>query len=316
MRWGFLGASRIGRRALAPAVQEAGHELYAVAARDLARAEAFAAECGAARAYQGYDALLADPAIDAVYNALPNDAHLPWTLKALAAGKHVLCEKPLALSAAEVSAMRDASRRAGKGVMEAFCHVHHPQIDRVRGLLASGAVGGLVSLHCASGLTIEEADDFRWHAAQGGGALFDIGCYCVSLMRVLVGREPVRVMGIQAPRGEVDETFSGLLDFGGGLAGQFTCSFAAAKNQDLIVIGTRERLHLNWPISTKGRSTRLQLGEKVEEFPPMDPYVAMVRYFASSEDAYGLDWSLAQARVLDALFAAVRTGHTINVNPS
>ena len=316
MRWGFLGASRIGRRALAPAVLEAGHTLHAVAARDIGRAREFADAFGAADAYGDYFEMLRDPAIDAIYNALPNDQHLSMTIAAMDAGKHVLCEKPLALDAEEVEGMQQGERMFARVVMEAFCHIHHPQLARVQDRLRSGAIGRLLSMQMSFGNTLEDAGDFRWHAAMGGGALFDLGCYCVSLMRVLAG-EPRSVSAVQVLRGEVDESFSGQLDFG-GIVGQFTCSFAAARTQHLEIIGSNGKLLLDWPISTKGRETMLFVNGEAERFAAIDPYVRMVRHFArmaGSEPAieYGLDWSLAQAQAMDALFAAARGGRVVAV---
>lgn len=316
MRWGFLGASRIGRRALAPAVLDAGHTLHAVAARDLERATDFAHAFGSRRPYGDYPALLADPAVDAVYIALPNDAHLPWTLRALAAGKHVLCEKPLALNAAEVATMQEAEARSGRRVLEAFCHVHHPQLARVQALLAAGAIGDLVAMQAVFTGNIEDPADFRWQADKGGGALYDLGTYCVSLMRVLAG-EPRAVSGHQALRGGVDASFTGQLDFG-PVAGQFTCSLAAARSQHLELIGTAGTLLLDWPISTKGKETGLFLNDRAERFPATDPYVRMLNHFVKlasgpPDQPYGLAWSHAQARTLDALFEAARTGRSVGL---
>ena len=315
MRWGFLGASRIGRRALAPAIQAAGHTLRGVAARDGARAAAFAREFGAEHAYDNYTALLNDPGIDAVYVALPNDAHRPWTIRALAAGKHVLCEKPLALTAREVASMQEAEQRSGRQAMEAFCHIHHPQRAHAQSLLRAGAIGGLVAMQAVFGNTLDAPGDFRWQAGKGGGALYDLGGYCVSLMRVL-GAEPHAVSAVQTLQGGVDASFTGQLDFP-EFTGQFTCSFVSTRTQHLELIGTRGRMFLDWPFSTKGHETSLTLNDHTEHFAAIDPYANMVAYFArrvdGGESAFGLDWSLAQARTLDALFTAARTGRVVRL---
>jgi predicted dehydrogenase len=316
LRWGFLGASRIGKRALAPAVLAAGHGLVAVGARDRDRAAAFAAEFGAPHAYASYAEVIADPDVDAVYVALPNDAHAPWTIRALEAGKHVLCEKPLALNAAEVGAIRDAEARTGRRAMEAFCHIFHPRYARVRELLAGGELGGLVAMQCHFGATLPEwPNEFRWSGGQGGGAAYDLGCYCVSAMRVLTGQEPLRVAAVPRPRGEVDESLSALLDFGAGLAGGFACSFASAATQQLVLLGSEKQLRMDWPFSQKGRDTRLELGDRVENFSMVDPYAIMVSHFAQAvlghtEMLFGVDWSLAQARTIDALLAASASART------
>jgi xylose dehydrogenase (NAD/NADP) len=272
LRWGFLGASRIGRRALAPAVLAAsGHALHAVGARDVARAREFAAEFGIAKAYGSYRDILEDPELDAIYIALPNDGHAPWTIAALEAGKHVLCEKPLTLSAAEVRQLQDAEHITGRRVMEAFCHLFHPQMARLREILAAGGIGPLVAMEACYGNTLDRAQDFRWIDRHGGGSLYDLGCYCVSAMRVLSGREPMRVAAVQAVRGDVDATCSGLLDFGDGIGGQFVCSYVSARTQHLTLIGRDGTIALDWPFSTKGRSTRLIRGDNAEEFAASTP---------------------------------------------
>ena len=319
LRWGFLGASRIGRSALAPAIAMApGHVLHAVAARDPARAAAYAAEFAAPVSHAGYQALLDDPDVDAVYNALPTDGHTPWTIRALAAGKHVLCEKPLAMTAAEVRAMQAAEQSSGRRVMEAFCHVFHPQIARAQALIAAGAIGRPLTMQAHFGNTLEWEGDFRWTAAHGGGALYDLGCYALSAMRVLSGLEPQRVSAVQALQGDVDATLAGMLDFGAGIAGQFTCSFASGKSQSLTMIGTAGRLHLDWPFSTRGRETTLDSPEGIERFPVFEPYVAMVTHFGRAiagemPMTRGLDWSLAQAQAIDALLLAARSNTVVSL---
>jgi predicted dehydrogenase len=306
MRFGFLGASRIGRRALAPAVLAAGHEVVAVGARDLPRAEAFAAEFGIARAYGDYAAVVADPAVEAVYIALTNEQHLPWTVAALRAGKHVLCEKPLALTAAEVAEMIRVAGETGGVVMEAFCHIFHPQFDRLRSLLAAGAVGRVLAMQ-ASFVGMMEEEDFRWHAGMGGGALYDMGTYCVSLLRLL-GGEVVGCSALRRARRGVDATLAGTLDLAGGAVGQFVCSFEGALQQHLLIRGSKGEIRLDWPISTKGRETTIWLDGVAERFAAIDPYVPMVADFVAGCGGgamrFGLGESLAQARALDGLFAA------------
>ncbi len=306
LRWGFLGASRIGRNALAPAVRLAGHRLLACGARDLTRAEAFGAE----RAYGSYDAVLADQEVDAVYIALPNDLHLPWTLQALAAGKHVLCEKPLALTAEEVRRMQSAERRSGLLVMEAFCHRFHPQFERARILLQDGAIGTPLCAQAHFVGRIEDPQDFRWDPTKGGGALYDLGCYGVSLLRGLIGRDPQDVSAVQTLRHGVDARFTSQLDFGRDLTAQIYCAFDGARQQGLHIIGSTATLTFDWPFSTKNRETTLRWGEQAERFAPLDPYALMVSQFARATAGveplrFGLDDSRAQAHVLDALFAAV-----------
>jgi predicted dehydrogenase len=320
LRWGFLGASRIGRRALAPAVAAAsGHALHAVGARDLDRARAFADAFDAARCYGGYQQLIDDPGLDAIYIALPNDAHLPWTVRALQAGKHVLCEKPLALTAAEVRQMLAAEQQSGRRVMEAFCHIAHPQVPRAMQMITGGAIGSLVAIEATYGMTTDRADPYRWTKHLGGGALYDIGCYCVSIMRVLSGREPVRAAAVAAMDGEVDASLTGLLDFGDGVAARFTCSYVSAYTQQVTLIGSKGVLTLETPFGTKNRVTRIFTTGGVEEFAAIDPYVAMLEAFGRAvrgEEAmrHDLAWSLRQAEALDALRAAAASGAMVSLS--
>jgi D-xylose 1-dehydrogenase (NADP+, D-xylono-1,5-lactone-forming) len=313
LRWGFLGASRIGRRALAPSIAAAeGQVLHAVAARDQARGRAFADEFGAPKACAGYDALIADPEIDLVYNALPNDAHLSWTVRALEAGKHVLCEKPLAMNAGEVAAMRDAETRTGRFVLEAFSYRFHPQIDRLAAILAEDRIGRIVAAH-ASFMSTMPPEDFRWEATLGGGALYDLGCYCVSILRRVAGRDPERVAAIVERDRGVDASTMGLLDFGDGLAAQFSCSFVSPFAQYLTVYGATGWLTLERPFTSRDRELRLVLNGEAETFAPMNPYLRMVEHVGdvargTAALRFTLAESLGQARTLDALFRSAETG--------
>jgi len=314
IRWGFLGASRIGRGALAPAVRDAqGHVLHAVAARDPRRAESFAADTGAARAYGSYEELLRDPDVDAIYNPLTNDRHLPVTLQALEAGKHVLTEKPLALNAGEVRAMRDASERTGRLVLEAFAYRFHPQVDRARNIIQEGRIGNVRVARAAFCFTLDRPDDFRWTPGMGGGALYDVGCYCVNSLRLVLNREPLRVAAFQHEVNGVDATLSGALDFGNGVSGHFDCSMEGAYNQSLTVVGSEGILTLSVPFGSKDREVTLTYGESSESFAVMDPYRTMVEHFGRAMRGeeplrYTLDDAERQARVLDALFASAREG--------
>ena len=318
LRWGFLGASRIGHRVLGPAVAAAaGQTLHAVAARDLARAREFADAFGAPRAYAGYDALLADATIDIVYNALPNDAHLAWTVRALEAGKHVLCEKPLALEAREVAVLQAAEARTGRFVLEAFCYRFHPMMDRMRALLDDGAIGRIVAAHAAYLATIEPGG-FRWEQCHGGGSLYDLGCYCASALRLALGREPERVAAVSERRHGVDASASALLDFGDGVAAQFSCSFVGAWTQYLTIFGSRGWITMDRPITNSDRAVTLVLNGTAEEFAPANPFVRMVEHVgrvAGGEEAlrFPLAEALGQARTLDAVFRAAASGQVETV---
>jgi predicted dehydrogenase len=317
LRWGFLGASRIGQRALAPAIAAAdGHALVAVAAREPSRARDYAAALAIPEVLASYDRLIASDRIDIVYNALPNDLHAAWTIRALEAGKHVLCEKPLTMNAAEAEAIAAAKRRTGRLVLEAFCQIHHPQFAAARAAMAR--IGAPVAVQAYFGATLGNPGDYRWLARHGGGAMYDLGCYCVSTTRLLLGREPVRATAVQAMQGEVDASFAGMLDFGDGLAAQFACSFVSAFTQRLEIVGSDGRLEFDWPFSTKGRETHLTVNGATESFPPGDPYEAMVRHFgAAIRDGapllHPVTGAVAQARAMDALRRAAQCGSSVSL---
>ena len=197
LRWGILGTARINRMLIPPLRVSPGNRLVAVASRDLARGEAYAREWEIGRVHGSYEALLADPEIDVVYIPLPNHLHAEWTIKAARAGKHVLCEKPLALTVEDVDAMAAACREAGVVLAEAFMYRHHPQTLKVKELLDSGAIGTLRFLRGSFSFPLTRPNDVRLRPEWGGGCLWDVGCYPLSFARFLVGREPLEVYGSQ-----------------------------------------------------------------------------------------------------------------------
>lgn len=317
LRWGFLGASRIGN-ALAPAMRAAGHQLAGVAARDPERAAAYAGKHGFARTHPTYEALLDDPDINAVYNALPNDLHFPWSARALEAGKHVLCEKPFMLNAGEVLRIMDVQRGSGKVIVEAFMHRHHPQYGRALAAIAQSELGELRTANAFYRFRMTNPGDYRWNPEQGGGALYDVGCYCVSALRLLLGREPLRVSATLHDLNGIDATLVGWLDFGAGFTAHFDCSVEASGGQHLSLVGSEATLGLDVPYGPHKRTAGLQVGERTEVFEPCDPYEFMVEHFAAAalegaELRWGLTDALAQARVIDALFESARAGQVVEV---
>ncbi len=245
LRWGILGTARINRR-LVPALRaSARNELSAIASRAAARAEAYAAEWQIPRACASYAALLADPEIDVVYIPLPNHLHAEWTIRAVEAGKHVLCEKPLALSVAEVDAVAQAASRAGVVVVEAFMYRSHPHTQQVLELIERGAIGDLHLVHGSFSFVLDRPQDVRWEPSMGGGSLWDVGCYPVSYARLLTGEEPCEVVGWQVltPSG-VDESFVGQLRFPGGALAQFDCGFRTQFRASLEVAGSEGVIQL------------------------------------------------------------------------
>jgi predicted dehydrogenase len=298
--------------------------VVAIASRDHAKAAQAAAELGIPRAYGSYDALLADAEIDAVYNPLPNHLHVPWTLAALERGKHVLCEKPIALSVAEAETLVAARDRTGLKVQEAFMVRTHPQWLGVRELVRTGRIGPLRALTCTFSYFNEDPANVRHVPEFGGGALLDIGCYPVTVSRFLFEAEPLRVLAAleRDPRFGTDRLASALLDFGTGQA-TFTCATQLVPYQRVQVLGARGRIEVEVPFNAPAdRPCRVLvddgrdlLGGGIEElaFAPCDQYAIQGDLFARAilEDGavpVPLEDSLQNTRVLEALFRSAASG--------
>jgi predicted dehydrogenase len=238
LRIGILGAARIARQFVAAVRPSRKVAVHAVAARDPERARAYAGELGIPRVHASYDALLADPGIDAIYNPLPNTLHAEWSIRAAEAGKHVLCEKPLATSARDAEAMFAAARKHGVFLVEGYPYRSQPQTLKLRELLAAGAIGKLQLVQAAFGFPLGDLSNIRYDPALAGGALMDAGSYPVSLARMVAGERPLRAsaMAQWAPTG-VDRTLAGLIEFPGGLLAQVTCSFATVRHRHAVIVG-------------------------------------------------------------------------------
>jgi predicted dehydrogenase len=256
LRWGALGAAKITEAEVGPALaRSARNRLVAVASRRLDAAKNLAGALGAERAYDSYDELLSDPDVDAVYNALPNALHKEWTVAALRAGKHVLCEKPMGLTADEVREMTAAAREAGCALMEGFMWRFHPRIERVLGLLSDGAVGEVRLVRATYTFDLAAAgdvrsgtvdDDLRLNSALGGGALTDLGSYCASGMRTYSGRRPVSVNSWRriAPGRHVETATGGEIQFDNGVAGQFYAALDVPGGGHVEIVGTGGRIRM------------------------------------------------------------------------
>ncbi len=250
--WGILGPGRIAPRLVRALSQTTRGELVAVASRDLERSAAFARTHGIPRSYASYDALLADAGVDVVYVSLPNHLHADWTIRALEAGKHVLCEKPLALTVEDVDRIAVAAGRAGRIAVEAFMYLHHPQIVRAVELARGGDLGPLELVHGSFSFFLTYPNDPRIDLAMGGGSLWDVGCYPVSFARRVAGEEPDRIAAFaRFDEHGVDRTFTGQLHFPGGLLAQFDSGFAAPDRQRLEVVGGDATLVLDSPFLTE-----------------------------------------------------------------
>ena len=240
LRVGLLSTANINRLLLGGARAAEGVEVVAVASRERERAESYAAEHGLGRAHGSYDALLADDEVDAVYVPLPNSLHVEWSIRALEAGKHVLCEKPLTRHPEQAEAAFDAAERAGRVLAEGFMWRHHPQALRLQELAGEGAIGTLRLVRASFSFDIfgmDRPDDVRLQAGLEGGGLMDVGCYCVSALRLLAG-EPERVRGRRIDGGDgVDVRFTGTMAFGGGVLGSFDCGLDMVARHELEVVG-------------------------------------------------------------------------------
>jgi predicted dehydrogenase len=311
-RWGLLSTARINDAFLAGVAQSAAGEVVAVASRDDARARAYADAHGIGRAHAGYEALLRDPKVDAVYVSLPNGLHLEWTERALRAGKHVLCEKPLARDPAAVEGAFDVAERAGLVLSEAFMYRHHPQTIRLEQLVADGAIGTLRAIRSSFSFVLEDPADVRLSSALDGGALMDLGCYCVSASRLLAG-EPEAVAGVQATGGDgVDVSFAGALRFAGDVVADFDVSFRCADGSFLEVAGEDGALRIAdpWHIRTPGIELRDSAGARTIEVDAANSYrleAEDLAVAASGERAsrLGRADAVGQARTIAALYGSV-----------
>jgi predicted dehydrogenase len=322
--WGVLGTARIGTAKVIPAMQRSDCcEVRAIASRSPEKARAAAAALGIPVAHGSYEALIADPAIEAIYNPLPNQLHVPWTLLAAAAGKHVLCEKPIALTAEEAGRLRAV---AGKVlVMEAFMVRFHPQWLRVRELLRAGAVGTPRAVQVFFSFFNEDAGNIRNQPEAGGGALYDIGCYADVSGRFVFEAEPVRAIALvdRDPRFGTDRTTSALVDFGGGRHLTYTVSTQCVPHQRVQVCGTRGRIEVQIPFNApQGGATRILLDDgsaldgsavRTETLPASDQYTLQGEAFSRAVRGeiplpYGVEDAVHNMRLIDALFRSERSG--------
>jgi predicted dehydrogenase len=315
MRLGLLSTAAINRALLDARPPEV--EIAAVASRDGAKAQAYASEHGIPRAHGSYETLLADDQLDAIYISLPNGMHHEWTLKAIAAGKHVLVEKPYSRRAAEAEEAWDAAERAGVIVMEAFMWRHHPQAAKARELLESGAIGRLREIRTTFSFPLFDHANVRMLAELDGGALMDVGCYCVSGARLL-GGEPERVYGEQVvgPTG-VDVDFYGVLRFPKDVVAVFDASFTLPKRQRLEAIGEEGTLVLEAPWRSDWGG-RVLVNDQEVDVPVTNPYEHELSNLAAAiagdaEPLLGRDDALAQARVIEALYGSADSGKAVEL---
>ncbi|HXD10375.1 MAG TPA: Gfo/Idh/MocA family oxidoreductase [Anaerolineales bacterium] len=253
LRWGLLSTARINWALLPPLRASARNELTAVASRDLERAQTYARERNIPRAFGSYEAMLGDSDVDVIYNPLPNSMHAEWTIKAAQAGKHVLCEKPLAITVEEVDAITAAAHKAGVIVMEAFMYRHHPQTLKVKQLVESGEIGKLQLIRGSFTFNITNENDVRLNSSLGGGSIWDIGCYPISYARLIAGAEPLEVFGWQktGAGSGVDESFFGQMHFSNDVYAQLDCGFRSPQRTHIELVGDKGNITVKTPFTPR-----------------------------------------------------------------
>jgi predicted dehydrogenase len=325
VRWGVLGCARIAATQMIPALKASRlNEAAAIASRDAARAKAAAAELGIPRAWGAYEALIEDPEVDAIYNPLPNHLHAPWTIRALEAGKHVLCEKPIALNAEEARAIQAAAAANGRIAAEAFMVRFHPQWRRVREMVEQGRLGRVRAVHAWFSYPSPAEGNYRHDAAAGGGVLYDIGGYAVVSGRQAFGSEPERAIGaFERGPGGVDVLTSGMVSFQGGGQLTFMVSSQLRRGQGVQVHGDGGVLEIESPFNpSPERPSRLILddnrdlfgaGVTVEEVPGANQFLLQADAFATAIRTgepfpYPVEDAVLNMRVIDAIFRSGESG--------
>jgi xylose dehydrogenase (NAD/NADP) len=324
LRIGILGAAKIARLFVSGVAPSKSISVAAIASRDAAKAERFAQEYGIARAHGSYEALLADPDIDAIYNPLPNTMHAEWSIRATTAGKHVLCEKPLATTAADAREMFASARRHNVHLVEAYPYRAQPQTLKLKELLGAAAIGKVRLIHSSFGVFFSDPENIRLKPDLGGGALFDAGSYAISLMRLAAGERPVRVRAVArwADTG-VDRTVMAMLEFANGLLAQMSCSFAACYHRHALIAGdkgTIETTYLNHPPIGGPPTLTIRRGLTVNDVPETIEVPSCDGFLAEAESfqklvAYGPehwtgatpDESIDIALTLDAILQSARS---------
>ena len=323
VRWGLVSTARINRKTLAGAAESDRVEVVAVAARERARAEAYAREHGIERAYGSYDDLLSDPEVQAVYVSLPNGLHVEWAIHALAAGKHVLCEKPLTASPEEADRAFDVADTHGLVLSEAFMWRHHPQTAELVRLVSSGVLGRVRLVRASFSFRLTDEEDIRLSAELQGGSLMDVGCYCVSAIRLLAG-EPVCVYGEQVlgPTG-VDVAFTGTAVCADEVLAHFDCGFAMPYRASLEIAGEEGVAFLSDPWHATRPGIVARRGDDIVnvDVPEASSYRLQLENVGDAIRGeapllLGREDAVAQARVLEALYAAAAGGATVEISPA
>jgi predicted dehydrogenase len=322
LNWGLLSTARINRALITPLRASKRNRLTAVASRTQESADKYAREWKISRAYGSYESLLADPDIDVIYNPLPNHLHAEWTIKALEAGKHVLCEKPLALSTAEVDAIQAAARRQGRLVAEAFMYRHHPQTLKVQELVKDGSLGAVKLIRGSFSFVLAREGDVRLDPSMGGGSIWDVGCYPISYARSVLGEEPLEVFGWQVtgPTG-IDETFVGQMRFPQEILMQFDSSFVIPFHSFMEIIGSEGTLNIPKPFKPEtDERIYLTRGDKTEtvKVKGQELYIGEVEDMADAillgrAARISLEDSRANVAAISALLESARMGKLVRL---
>ena len=322
LNWGILSTARINRALITPLRASKRNQLFAVASRKQESADQYAGEWKIPRAHGSYEALLVDPEIDVIYNPLPNHLHAEWTIKAVEAGKHVLCEKPLALSVEEVDAVQAAARKHGRVVAEAFMYRHHPQTLQVQELVKSGSLGTIKLVRGSFSFVLSDDGDIRRDPAKGGGSIWDLGCYPISYARTVVGARPLEAFGWQViGRTGVDETFVGQMRFGDDVLAQFDSSFVIPFHAFMEIVGSEATLNIPQPYKPQtDEKIYLTRDNKTEtiKIKGQELYIGEVEDMADAillgrEPRISLDDSRLNVGTICALLESARAGKAIKV---
>ena len=326
VRWGVLSTAKIGTKKVIPAMQLGEYcKFTAIASRQLEKAQAAARQLGIEKAYGSYEELLADCDVDAIYLPLPNHLHVPWAIKSLKAGKHVLCEKPIGLNAVEAQELLEASRKFPRlKVMEAFMYRHHPQWQWAKKRVSEGKIGELRTIQSFFSYYNSDPNNIRNKADIGGGGLMDIGCYCISLSRFIFGAEPRRVCSIREedPEMKVDRLTSGILEFASGTS-TFTCAIQLVPYQRVNIFGTKGRIEIEIPFNAPpDRPCKIWHGDdaRIEEviLEICNQYTIQGDLFSRAvledrEVPTPLEDAVANMQVIDALVRSARSGSWENL---
>lgn len=315
-RWGILSTAKIGMLKVIPAIQKASNcEVVAIASRNQSSAEKAAKQLGITKAYGSYEALLADSDIDIIYNPTPNHLHIPWTIKAMEAGKHVLCEKPIGLNTIDALQLNEEMKKHSTlKVMEGFMYRFHPQWKKAKKLVESGVIGEVKTVNSFFSYYNADPANIRNKTDVGGGALMDIGCYCISFPRFIFDVEPQQVISLMDhdPKMHTDRLTSGMLDFGGGISSTFTCSTQLMPFQRTQLVGTKGRIEIEIPVNAPPdipAKISLHTQEQTEEliFETVDQYTLQAEEFSKAvlnnlPVPTSINDAINNMKVIDALF--------------